>query len=176
MHTCNLSCRCGEVRLTVEGPHIASVECLCASCQSAANTLEALPGAIAVVDDKGATAFVMHRKDRIAVAAGQEKLKAHRLSEDAGTRRVVAACCNTPVFMELKGGHWLSLYAALWPDADRPAIEMRTMTGSRTDLPDDVPNLKTHSLGFYGRLFGAWARMGFRNPQITDNGELHVGQ
>lgn len=176
MQMVNLSCRCGELKLTVEGPHIATVECLCSSCQTAAQTLEALPGAGAVLDDKGATPFVMHRKDRIAIAAGQDKLKAHRLSDDAGTRRVVATCCNTPVFMELKGGHWLSLYAALWPEADRPAIEMRTMSGTRKDLPTDVPNLKTHSLAFYGRLLGAWAKMGFRNPQIADNGELHAGQ
>ncbi len=176
MQMANLSCRCGEVKLTVEGPHIASVECLCSSCQTAAQTLEALPGAAPVLDNKGATPFVMHRKDRIAIVAGQDNLKAHRLSDDAGTRRVVATCCNTPVFMELKDGHWLSLYAALWPEADRPAIEMRTMTGTRKDLPTDVPNLKTHSLAFYGRLFGAWARMGFRNPQIADNGELHAGQ
>ena len=176
MEVSNLSCTCGEVRLTVEGPHIASVECMCASCQTAAKALETLPGAAPVLDNKGATPFVMHRKDRIAIVAGQDMLKAYRLRDDAGTRRVVAACCNTPVFMELKGGHWLSLYAALWPEEDRPAIEMRTMTGTRNDLPSDVPNLKTHSLGFYGRLFGAWAKMGFRNPQITDNGELHVGQ
>jgi hypothetical protein len=102
-------------------------------------------------------------------------MKSHRLSDCAGTRRVVAVCCNTPVFMELKGGHWLSLYAALWPEVDRPAVEMRTMVGARDDLPSDVPNLKTHSVAFYGRLFGAWAKMGFRNPRIVDNGELRVG-
>ncbi len=174
MEASHLSCRCGEVRLTVDGPHIASVECLCASCQAAAEKLESLPNAAPILDEKDATAFVMHRKDRVKITNGQDKLKAHRLSEDAGTRRVIATCCNTPIFMELKGGHWLSLYAALWPDADRPAIEMRTMTGTRDDLPNDVPNLKTHSFAFYGRLFGAWARMGFRNPQIADNGKLHV--
>ena len=160
--------------MTVDGPHIATVECLCTSCQVAGRTLKALPGAAPILDHKDATPYVMHRKDRVSITAGQDKLKAYRISEDAGTRRVIATCCNTPIFMEMKGGHWLSIYAALWPDADRPAIEMRTMTGARDDLPNDVPNLKTHSLAFYGRLFGAWARMGFRNPQIADNGELHV--
>ena len=87
---------------------------------------------------------------------------------------MIATCCNTPIFLEVKGGHWLSLYRAIWPDAERPAVEMRTMTGERTNLPSDVPNLKTHSLAFYGRLFAAWAKMGFRNPHIADNGELHV--
>lgn len=174
METAQLSCRCGEVRMSVDGAHIATVECLCGSCRRAAKVLEKLPGAAPILDEKDATPFVMHRKDRLTITAGQDKLKAHRLSEDAGTRRVVATCCNTPIFMELKGGHWLSLYASLWADDNRPAVEMRTMTGDRDDLPNDIPNLKTHSLAFYGRLFLAWARMGFRNPVIADNGELNV--
>ena len=174
MTTYSLACRCSNVQLPVDGPHIATVECLCESCQAAARTLEALPGAVSILDGKGATPFVMHRKDRVLISAGQNKLKSYRLSDDAGTRRVVASCCNTPIFMELKGGHWLSIYAALWHPNERPKLEMRTMAGTRDDLPNDVPNLKTHSLSFYGRLFGAWARMGFRNPEVEDNGELHV--
>lgn len=174
MTASQLACRCGEVQLTLDGPHIAAVECLCGSCQAAAQTLEALPGAVSILDEKGATPFVMHRKDRLVVSAGHDKLKSYRISHDAGTRRVVASCCNTPIFMELKGGHWLSIYGALWPADQRPALEMRTMVGAREDLPKDVPNLKTHSLRFYGRLFGAWVKMGFRNPKVEDNGELHV--
>lgn len=174
MASYSLSCCCGQTRMFVEGPHIATVECLCESCQTAAKTLEALPGAAPVLDEKGATPFVMHRKDRLAIKAGHENLKAHRLSEDAGTRRVVANCCNTPMFMELKGGHWLSIYGALWSDDERPALEMRTMVGTRDDLPDDVTNMKTHNIGFYGRLFSAWAKMGFRNPKVEDNGELNA--
>ena len=174
MESFPITCRCGRVRLRVDGPHIATVECLCRSCRAAAHALEALPGAEPILDEKDATPFVMHRKDRVTITAGQDELKAYRLSERSGTRRVVAACCNTPMFLDLKGGHWLSIYAARWPDAARPAVEMRTMTGARDDLPDDVPNLKAHSLAFYGRLFGAWMRMGFRNPRIADYGELHV--
>ena len=164
-----LSCRCGQVQLTVDGPHIASVECLCSSCQSAARVLETLPDAEPVTDEKGATAFVMHRKDRVQMSAGRDRLKAHRLSQDAGTRRVIAACCSTPIFMELKGGHWLSLCASLWSKVERPEVEMRTMTGARDDLPDDVPNLKTHSLGFYGRLFRRVDADGFSEP--PDSGQ-----
>ena len=174
MTASRLACRCGQVQVTVEGPHIATVECLCGSCQAAAQTLEGMPGAAPILDEKGATPFVMHRKDRVMISAGQDKLKSFRLSEDAGTRRIVASCCNTPIFMELKGGHWLSIYGALWPENERPALEMRTMVGTRDDLPNNVPNLRTHSLGFYGRLLGAWAKMGFRNPRVEDNGELHV--
>lgn len=173
----NLACACGQVRLRVEGPPIASVECLCTSCRTAAQQLEVLPGAPRIVDDKGATPIVMQRKDRVAILAGAEHLSAFRLTPEARTRRVVAACCNTPMFLEFQGGHWLSLYAGLWPAALRPPLEMRTMSGDFPDpaaLPDDVPNLKQHSLRFYARLIGAWARMGFRNPKIEVKGELNV--
>lgn len=68
----------------------------------------------------------------------------------------------------------MSVYGALWSEDERPALEMRTMVGTRDDLSNDVPNMKTHTLGFYGRLFSAWAKMGFRNPKVEDNGELNV--
>jgi len=173
----NLACDCGQVRLRVEGPPIASVECLCTSCRTAGRRLESLPGSPRIVDDKGATPIIMQRKDRVAILAGAERLSAFRLSPEARTRRVVADCCNTPMFLEFLGGHWLSLYAGLWPEAERPPLEMRTMSGDFPDpsaLPDDVPNLTQHSLRFYARLLGAWARMGFRNPKIEVKGELHV--
>ncbi|MDP2732120.1 MAG: hypothetical protein Q8O63_03265, partial [Hoeflea sp.] len=82
-----------------------------------------------------------------------------------------------PVFLEFTSGHWLSLYAQLWPDGKLPRLEMRTMTGDLDDpsaLPDDVPNLKQHSLTFYARVLGAWIRMGFRSPKFSVEGELNV--
>lgn len=176
-HRHTLSCACGQVGLRLDGPPIASVECLCTSCRTAGGILETLPGAPKIVDAMGATGFVMQRKDRAAIIAGAEHLSAFRLSPEAGTRRVVAACCNTPVWLDFSGGHWLSLYAGLWPDAERPPLEMRTMTGDAPDpaaLPDDVPNLKSHSLRFYARLLGAWIRMGFHSPKFPVEGELHV--
>lgn len=172
-----VGCACGQVTLDVEGAHIATVECLCHSCRIAGTVMMTLPAAPRVVDEKGATSFVMHRKDRVRFLTGKGQLKEYRLSSDAGTRRVVAACCNTPVFMEMKGGHWLSLYGQLWPKDALPKLEMRTMTGDLSEtntLPDDVPNLKQHSLSFYARLFGAWVKMGFRNPKIVVDGDLHV--
>ncbi len=171
-----VACRCASVTLQIDGPHIATVECLCSSCRKAAAVLNSLPDTFRL-PDKAGTPFVMHRKDRLRFLTGMDRLKEFRLSPDAGTRRVIATCCNTPVFLEMKGGHWLSLYAHLWPEGARPSLEMRTMTcdfEGHEDLPDDVPNLKQHSLAFYARLFGAWARMGFRNPKIKVEGELNV--
>lgn len=172
-----VACNCGQVQLQLEGPPIASVECLCSSCRKAGGILENLPGFQRIVDDKGATAYVMQRKDRVLIVSGAGQLREFRLSPGAATRRVVATCCNTPVFLDLNGGHWLSLYGRLWPEGARPRLEMRTMTGDLDDpsaLPDDVPNLKQHSLSFYARLLGAWVRMGFRSPKFRVEGELNV--
>jgi hypothetical protein len=96
-------------------------------------------------------------------------LSEHRLSTDSKTRRVIATCCNTPMFLEFTHGHWLSVYGALWPAASLPSLQLRTMTRSRAEgvvLPDDVPNPATHTFSFYAKLFGAWAAMSFRAPKI----------
>ncbi|MGY5972893.1 GFA family protein [Stenotrophomonas sp. SG1] len=127
-----LACTCGQVRLTTTGRPIATVECCCDSCRRAGARMQAVPGAPQVLGPQGQTHFVMQRKDRVRIDAGHSRLHAWRLSSTAGSRRVVAGCCNTPLFLEFSGGHWLSLYGLLWPDALRPAVEMRTMVN---DLP-----------------------------------------
>ncbi len=172
-----LSCRCGGVGLTVEGPPIASVDCCCTSCRAAGERMRRLPGAPATVDAHGGTPFVLYRKDRVRFERGADQLAGFRLKPDAPTRRVVATCCNTPVFLEFQSGHWLSLYANLWPAGARPKVEMRTMTGdmdSRLNLPDDIPNPKTHRASFFARLLWAWLAMGFRVPKIAVAREIEI--
>ncbi|AWV06114.1 GFA family protein [Marilutibacter maris] len=164
-----LACACGQTRLALQGAPIMVTECLCTSCRAAAERLALLPGATAILTPYAATPCAEYRKDRVRVAAGARHLGEFRLSADAGTRRVIATCCNTPLFLELKGAHWLSLYLHLWPEATRPRPELRTMTGDlgdRSALPDDIPNLKTHTPRFFAKLFAAWVGMGFRNPKI----------
>lgn len=169
MHQMNISCGCGHVSLQLAGGPIISTECLCASCQKAGAYLESLPGAAPLLDDKGATRLVLYRKDRVQCLTGADALCEHRLSPDSKTRRVIATCCNSAMFLDFTQGHWLSLYGRRWPAAMLPPVEMRTMARDRREgiaLPDDVKNVETHSLGFFARLIGAWAAMGFRTPQI----------
>ncbi|MCQ0091370.1 GFA family protein [Roseovarius sp. M141] len=175
--TTRIGCTCGQTRLEVRGAPIASVECCCASCREAGERFRHLEGAPDILTEYGATPFVMYRKDRVRFLGGSEGLKAVRLSQDASTRRIVATCWNTPVFLELKGGHWLSLYGELWSDGTRPPPQMRTMASnlpSGAVLPDDIPNAKKQNLGFFARLFGAWVAMGFRNPKMSVTGEIDV--
>lgn len=173
-----LTCACGQVALEVQGRPIVSAECLCTDCQNAGTVLQSLPGAPSILDQKGATRFVLYRKDEVRCEKGQDCLREHRLTKDSKTRRVVATCCNTPMFLEFTKGHWLSLYGGLWPAASLPALEIRTMTRDRpegVELPDDVPNPDTHTFSFYAKLFRAWAAMRFRTPKVDFvHGELDI--
>lgn len=139
--------------------------------------MQQLDGAPPVLTKYDSTPFVMYRKDRVSFLAGADGLKEFRLSSEATTRRVIASCCNTPVYLEFKGGHWLSLYGGLWPDGTLPPLEMRTMVSDLPEgavLPNDVPNAKKQSLGFFAKLLAAWVAMGFRNPTMPVTGEINV--
>lgn len=164
-----LQCRCGAVEMEVEGIPVMSTECLCTSCRTAAEVLEALPGAPRLREATGGTRTEMFRKDRVRCVEGAGKLREFRLNDKTRTRRVVAVCCDTPIFLDFTDGHWVDLYGRLWSEGALPPLQMRTMTGDLDDpsvLPDDVPNLKRHSTGFFVRLLVAWAAMGFRRPKI----------
>jgi len=173
--TTHIGCACGQTRLELQGDPILVSECLCNSCRTAAGRLAALPRAKNILTSYGATACAEYRKDRVRFLSGTAHLKEFRLSADAGSRRIVATCCNTPIFLELNGAHWLSVYLHLWPGDTRPVAEVRTMAGDLPDasnLPDDIPNLRTHTVSFYMKLLGAWIGMGFRNPKIEVAGKI----
>lgn len=81
------------------------------------------------------------------------------------------------MFTEFKSGHWLSLYAVLWPRETRPRPDIRTQTGDRTDgapLDGAIPAGGGPTLWFYALLLGAWIAMGFRTPGVPVDGEIAV--
>jgi hypothetical protein len=162
------SCTCGQVSFALSGAPIMHVECYCTSCRTAGRAFEQAPGAPRVVTDDGGTDFVLYRKDRARLVTGGDRLREHRLKPDSPTRRMVAACCDTPVLLEFASGHWVSFYRGRLP-GDVPPLQERTMTIDRpagVTLPDDVPNSRRQSAKFMWRLFTAWAAMGFRVPKV----------
>lgn len=172
-----LQCACGRVRLETTGAPITSCECHCNSCRAAASRLQAIANGPSVQEPNGGTRYVLYRKDRVDFPGGWGLLKSFRLTDDAKTRRVLASCCNTPVFLEFENGHWLSLYACLWPAGTLPRLELRTMTSDLPDpsvLPNDVPNMRRQSGRFFAKLLGAWIAMGFRAPKLAVEGEFHA--
>jgi hypothetical protein len=162
------TCRCGAVRLEAAGKPIMAATCYCASCQEAGRRLERLPGAPPILNPDGGTDYVLCRKDRVRCVSGQEHLEEHRLKPKSPTRRVVATCCNSALFLDFTKGHWLTLYRGRIPEG-APPVEMRVMTqDKRADvvLADDLPNHAKFSGAAMLRLLAAWVAMGFRRPPL----------
>ena len=127
------------------------------------------------MEENGGTRFVLYRKDRVRFIAGAGRLREFRLTPASTTRRIVATCCRTPMFLEFQTaigsacmaacgrGHAAAARAA--DDDGRPPGPLR--------LSGDIRNSRWQSAAFFAKLFGAWVAMGFRSPRITEvNGEI----
>ncbi|PSJ54355.1 hypothetical protein C7I85_27295 [Mesorhizobium soli] len=144
-------CLCGQVTLEVGAHPILSTVCHCSSCQDAALIFERLPGAAPILDESDGVAYVLFPKNCVQCTSGRENLREYRLKESSPTRRAVAACCNTFMFLDFTKGHWITIC--------RDRLEDRRVIES-------APVQNRQSPMFILRLMAAWARMGFRNPKI----------
>jgi hypothetical protein len=163
------TCQCGKVKFEAVGRPILTGCCYCASCQEAGRQFEQLASAPPVLDPDSGTGVILYRKDRVQCVMGQEYLEERRLQPDSPTRRVVATCCNSAMFIDFTKGHWLSMLRNRFP-AGAPPLEMRVMTKERrvgVELADDLPNYSGRSGKFMLKLIAAWIAMGFRRPQVT---------
>ena len=163
------SCQCGAVAIALTGRPIMSAICYCESCRTAGLAFEQAAGAPRTVDAQGGSDYCLYRKDRVAIIRGGAYLREHRLTADTKTRRVLAACCNAPMFLDFTSGHWLTLYRDRLPAGSYPP-QLRVMTKDRppgAPLPDDIPHFETHAPAFMVRLLLAWAAMGFRRPKVA---------
>ena len=161
-------CQCGKVKFEAVGPPILTGSCFCTSCQEAGRRFEELASAPSVLDPDSGSGFILYRKDRVQCVMGQEYLEEHRLKPDSPTRRVVATCCNSAMFLDFTKGHWLSMYRNRFPTG-APALELRVMTKNRRPgvaLANDIPNHSGFSGKFMLKLIAAWIAMGFRRPEI----------
>ena len=171
-------CQCGEVKFEAVGPPILTGSCYCTSCQEAGRQFERLASAPPVLDSDGGTGLILYRKDRVQCMMGQQYLEEHRLKPDSPTRRVIAKCCNSAMFLDFTKGHWLSMFRNRFPTG-APPLEMRVMTKERrvgVELADDMPNYSGHSGKFMLKLIAAWIAMGFRRPEITLGKTVHRAQ
>jgi hypothetical protein len=157
------SCACGGVRCEGVGAPIVSAVCYCADCQEGARRIEALPGAPRILDEDGGAAYLTYRDDRFRCVAGEEKLVACRLKDDAPTRRMVASCCNTGMFLKFEPGFWISSYRLRF-SGDLPPIEMRNQTRDRraeTPIPSDSPSSPRFPMRLFAKLIRARIAMSF---------------
>jgi hypothetical protein len=175
-----ITCQCGKVAFSAARSPILAASCYCSSCRQAAEEFENLPSAPQVLDIDGGTPVVLYRKDHIQCKTGKEYLEEIRLNPNSPTRRVIATCCNSPMFLDFTKGHWLSIYRKRFPDG-APPIEMRVMTKDRRAgviLRDDVPNYDGYPVRFMLKLILAWISMGFSRPTmgLTDIPRFNSGR
>lgn len=163
------ACRCGKVKFSLAGAPIVRVACYCTSCRTAGLSFAEEFGPPSVVTDDGGTDVVLYRKDCVVQTAGDGGMKERRLTPASPTRRMVAACCGTPMVMEFTKGHWLSFYRGCLPEAV-PALEMRVMAEDKladATLPGDVPIHATRPAGLMWKFLSSWMAMGFRRPKVA---------
>ena len=166
-----IHCQCDNVLLEVIDKPIMAVACYCDDCQEAGEKLASLRNADpnAILEADGGTRFLMQRKDRIRCIKGAEFLSEYKLKPSSTSRRVIATCCNTPMFLEFEKGHWLSLYMNRFNETDQRPIEQRTMTKyKRADVHfnDNIPSPPSHTFSFMWKLALAWCAMRFKTPKI----------
>jgi hypothetical protein len=163
------TCQCGKVRFAAVGPPILTGACYCASCQEAARQIAQTAPGPPILDGDSGTSFILYRKDRVQCTMGQEYLEERRLKRDSPTRRIIATCCNSAMFLDFTKGHWLSMFRNRFATG-APPLQMRVMTKARragVQLADDLPNYAGHSGKFMLKLMAAWLAMGFRRPEIA---------
>ena len=151
-------------------PPIAHVACYCESCQAAGRLIEQLPDALPVLGFDGGSDYLLIRKDRIRCIQGGEQLQELRIKPDSPTRRMVARCCNTAMFLDLTKGHWLTLYRGR-VGGTVPPLQMRVMTADRPEeiaiTDDDVPRYPGRAGELIRKLIITWVAMGFRSPAVS---------
>jgi hypothetical protein len=158
-----ISCSCGKVECAATGTPIGVAVCYCDDCQRGSQQIEALPNAAAVLEADGGTAYVLYRKDRFECIKGRELLQDLRLKESSPTRRVVAGCCNSALYLDFQKGHWVSAYRARFQGA-APPIQMRIQTRFKPGLeqaPGDIPSYRAYPPAFFAKLLFARIAMLF---------------
>lgn len=145
---CDAVCQCGATALAFTGAAITVATCTCESCVTAAQQFEREPGAPKVLREGGVD-YVLMRKDRVTLVRGRENLSEHRLTLQSPTRRVVAKCCNSPMFLDFGPGHWISLYNGRFGD------------------PQPQPRMRAYTPMFFLKLLGSWVAMRFRRPAMS---------
>jgi len=126
-------------------------------------------GAPQTVTADGGVDYCLYRKDRVQIAQGAQHLQEYRLKPDSPTRRAVASCCSSPMFVDFTPGHWLTIFRDRL-SGQAPKSQMRVMTKDKPEgmeLSNNIPSYDTMPPRFMIKLITSWAAMGFRRPKIV---------
>ena len=155
------TCACGQVKFEATGTPILAGVCYCDDCQAGGRMLEALPDASAALEPDGGADYLTYRDDRYRCIQGDALLEGYQLNDKSPTTRYVARCCNTPMYLKYKRGHWVSTFRRAYT-GQTPAVNMRTnLKWRESDLPfpDNAPRYRRFPMALFGRLFGAKVAM-----------------
>ena len=160
-------CRCGAVEVGAWGAPIVVSACYCNDCQEAAQRLAASADLVSAAGADGGTEFMVFRRDRIACTRGADRLRAMRLTDASKTRRMIAGCCATPMYLAFDDKRpWVSAFrASFGPDA--PPVEMRICTRFRRSEEKAEDGLLSHPgypPAMIVRILAAWPLMLFSRP------------
>lgn len=160
-------CRCGAVEISARGDPIIVTACYCDDCQAAAQRLAASANAAPAESADGGTEFMLFRRDRITCTRGADRLQAMRLTDASKTRRMIAGCCATPMYMAFDDKRpWVSTFRAGFGEDALP-VEMRICTRfrrSKEKAGDGLPSHPGYPLAMIVRILTAWPLMLFSRP------------
>jgi hypothetical protein len=160
-------CRCGAVEVGAWGAPIVVSACYCDDCQEAAQRFAASAAVAPAVSGDGGTEFMVFRRDRIACTRGADRLRAMRLTDASKTRRMIAGCCATPMYLAFDDGRpWVSAFRGSF-GAGAPAVEMRICTRFRRSdvaVEDGLRSYPGYPVGMMVRIMAVWPLMLFSRP------------
>jgi len=149
------ACVCGTVEIELVGTPIASVACYCDDCQEGARQIEVLPGAPAILDATGGSAYLVYRKDRVSFSKGAALLKPLKIRATSVTNRVIAACCNSAMLLNFDDSkHWIDIYRER-VRGTAPPTQMHLCTRFRRPVresPHDIPGYAGYPIKLLARL------------------------
>ena len=124
--------------------------------------------ASAPVAERGRRHGVMvFRRDRIACTRGANRLEATKLTQASKTRRMIAGCCATPMYVAFDDKRpWVSALRALF-GAMRRRRKCGSAPGSddrKTRFNDGLPSHPGYPFAMILRVLAAWPGMLFSRP------------
>lgn len=135
------SCACGAVEVAFDCEPFIVISCGCDDCQAAAHALEALPGAPEITEPVGATPLAAFPRASMRVVQGANMIEPYRLNDSTPTKRMVATCCNSALYIDFdRGPFWVSVYRdrlTTPPPMPRWRVQTKYLA---TELPNDIPN------------------------------------
>jgi hypothetical protein len=160
-------CRCGAVEIGAWGDPIVVTACHCDDCRAAAQQIAASANLALAASDDGGSEFMVFRRDRIACTRGAENLQAMKLTAASKTRRMVAGCCKTPMYVAFDDKRpWVSAFRASF-GAHAPPVEMRICTRFRRSdgrANDGLPSHPGYPAAMIVRILAAWPLVLFSRP------------